>query len=145
MAFALAAFGVFSRHYLRDPPRMEVEVDGAEAVGGVSLFVQNADPYTFYNATPIHIGKDVSLTSGDLAGAVLTRGRVQDMPSILVRALSRADILRARAVQGFAGAHEVRYRSADGERHPLHVDGDHIGDVSEATFSIGAGALRVVC
>lgn len=143
-SFALAAVGVFGRHYVRDPPRLEVVVDGEEPVDGVSLFVQNADPYTYFKDVPVHIGQDISLESGDLAGAVLTRGRPWDLPPITARALTKLDVLRARAVAGFSGAHEVRLRSADGRRHPLHVDGDHIADVDAATFSVGAGALRVV-
>ena len=34
--------------------------------------------------------------------------------------------------------------SADGRPIPLHVDGDHIGGVTEAVFGILPGALRVV-
>ena len=49
-----------------------------------------------------------------------------------------------RAVRGFHAAHEVVARSADDAPIPLQVDGDHIGDVVEARFTLAASRLTVV-
>ena len=49
--FAGSAISVFLRKYVVNPPRLEIEVDG-RTVGGVSLFVQNAENYTYFNQKP---------------------------------------------------------------------------------------------
>ena len=76
---------------------------------------------------------------------MLTRARLTDLPSLAYRALSRGwRVTAAKAIRGFHDAGEVVARSADGDPIPLQVDGDHIGDVTEARFSLAAGALTVV-
>ena len=44
--FAQSAIDFLARYVVR-PPRLEVEVDGRK-IRGVSAFVQNGDPYTFF-------------------------------------------------------------------------------------------------
>ena len=39
---------------------------------------------------------------------------------------------------------ELTVRSADGRALPLQADGDYLGDVAEARYSILPGALNVV-
>jgi diacylglycerol kinase family enzyme len=64
---------------------------------------------------------------------------------VTFRALScAARIAKHRAIRAFAGIREATVRSTDGRPVPLQVDGDHIGDVTEAVFGIEPGALRVV-
>jgi hypothetical protein len=76
---------------------------------------------------------------------VLRRSTPTVMPTIIWRAFSRrARVTRHRAVDGFTGVAELTVRSADGRAIPLQVDGDHIGDVTEATYGIAAHALPVV-
>jgi diacylglycerol kinase family enzyme len=53
-------------------------------------------------------------------------------------------MVRHRAVSGFSGLDGLRCVSADGRPIALQVDGDFIGDVTEAEFSIRPGALTVV-
>lgn len=143
--FTAAAVSTFARRYVVSPPRLEVEVDGVPLAGGVSAFVQNGDPYTYFRNTPIRIAKHSSLDSGRLAGAVLTRARLTDMPSIGYRAFSaKRSVVDARAAAGYHDAGEVVARSADGNPIPLQVDGDYIGDVTEARFTVHPGKLKVV-
>jgi diacylglycerol kinase family enzyme len=143
--FTAAAVSTFSRRYVVNAPRLDVEVDGDDLAGGVSVFVQNGDPYTYFGNLPIHVAEHSRLDSGRLAGAVLTRARLTDMPSIAFRAFSpRRNVNRARAVCGFHDAREVVARSADGAPIPLQVDGDYIGDVTKARFTLAAGKLTVV-
>jgi diacylglycerol kinase family enzyme len=49
-----------------------------------------------------------------------------------------------RQVTGFAGFTEMQIRSADERPLPLQVDGDYIGDVSQADFSVLPQALLIV-
>ena len=51
---------------------------------------------------------------------------------------------RHRQVDGFADAREVVVRSVDGHPVPLQVDGDYIGDVTEAEYSVDEAPLFVV-
>jgi len=43
-----------------------------------------------------------------------------------------------------AGIREMTVRSADGRPLPLQADGDYLGDVAEARYSILPRALNVV-
>jgi len=142
--FTWAALDIFTRRYLLNPPQMDVSWDGVD-VRGVTLIVQNAHPYTYFNRRPIEIAEGAELDSGTLAGAVLRRASPIDMPTVIFRALAqRARIVNHRRVTGFSGLKEVVARSADGTPIPLQVDGDYIGDIPEARFGIAAGALLVV-
>ncbi len=143
--FTAAAVSTFARRYVVHPPRLEVEVDGAPARGGVSVFVQNGDPYTYFRSTPIHVAEQSRLDSGHLAGALLTRARLTDLPSIAYRAFSaRGRVTRARAAHGFHDVDELVARAVGDVPIPLQVDGDHLGDVVEARFSVAPGMLTVV-
>ncbi len=143
--FTAAAVSTFARRYVLDPPRMEIEIDGRSRGGGVSVFVQNGDPYTYFGDLPIHVADRSRLDSGRLAGAVLTRARLTDLPSIAMRAFARSGtVTAAKAVAGFHDAREVVVRSAHGSPISLQVDGDFIGEVREARFSVAPGKLTVV-
>jgi diacylglycerol kinase family enzyme len=142
--FTEAAVLTFLSRYVVNPPRLSVTVAGEE-IGGVSLFLQNGEPYTYFKRRPVNLVEGARLDSGDLAGAVLTRARPYDVPTVSFRALSgAARIAKHRGVRTFAGAKSVRVRSVDGRAVPLQVDGDHVGDDVEAEFSIAPGALHVV-
>ena len=144
-SFAVGGVATFARHYVVRPPRLAVEVDGRAVLGGVSVFVQNGAPFTYFRDRPVHVGEDIELDSGSLGGGVLNRGRITDLPPVIFRALSRrARVADARAVTPFAGARDVVSRSADGRPVPVQVDGDHIGDHVEAAFDVVPGALTVV-
>jgi diacylglycerol kinase family enzyme len=49
-----------------------------------------------------------------------------------------------RQVTGLTGLSELLVRSADGRPLPLEVDGDYLGEVTEARYSIMPQALNVV-
>jgi diacylglycerol kinase family enzyme len=67
------------------------------------------------------------------------------MPSIAYRALSkRASVARHRQVTPLREAAELTVRSADGQPLPLQVDGDFIGKVTEARYSVLPRELSVV-
>jgi diacylglycerol kinase family enzyme len=142
--FTWVAVTTFARRYLLRPPRMTTLVDGEE-YSGVTAVVQNGSPFTYFQNRPIEIAEDATLDSGTLSGCVLRRARPIDMPSIGWRAFSkRARVARHRQVSGFSEAVALTVRSADGEPLPLQVDGDYLGEVTEARYSILPRALNVV-
>jgi diacylglycerol kinase family enzyme len=142
--FTESAVATFMERYVLRPPRLEVEV-GGKTLEGVSAFIQNSRPYTYFQSHPVHLSEGSDLESGDLSGVVLTRANPIDVPTIAFRALSRrADIGRHRRVLPFDGVSEVRVRSTDGKPVPVQVDGDHVGDETEVRFAVEPGALRFV-
>jgi diacylglycerol kinase family enzyme len=155
--FTWVAVTTFARRYLVRPPRLRAvlgdgELSGRAArrhggreLGGVTALVQNGAPFTFFRGRPIEIAEDASLQSGTLAGCVLHRARPIDMPSIAWRAFSRrARLSRHRQISSFRDARELTVSTADGKPLPLQVDGDYLGEVSEARYSILPQALSVV-
>jgi diacylglycerol kinase family enzyme len=142
--FMYSAVSTFSRRYLINPPRVDVEV-GGQTVRGVTLIVQNADPFTYFANRPLHVAEGAGLDTGTLAGVVLSRARPLDLPTVGARLLSqRLRVLGHRRVVGFTAETALRMRSADGRPIPIQVDGDYIGDADEAVFGISPGGLTVV-
>jgi diacylglycerol kinase family enzyme len=142
--FTWAAVDIFSRKYLLNPPLIDVSWDGQE-VRGVTVIVQNAHPYTYFNKMPIEIAEGAELDSGTIAGAVLRRASPIDMPTVIFRAMTkRARIVKHRQVTAFADLEHLSARSPDDRPIPLQVDGDYIGDIPEAKFGVAPGALLVV-
>ncbi|MBV9802674.1 MAG: NAD(+)/NADH kinase [Solirubrobacterales bacterium] len=136
--------GTFARRYLVHPPRLEAQI-GEASVSGVTVIVQNATPYTFFGDRPVEMGEGATLTSGDLAGVVLDRARPMDIPTIIARALSsHLKLRRHRHVHPFAGVRRLQVASSDERPLPLQVDGDYIGEVEEAVFSVRPNGIAVV-
>jgi diacylglycerol kinase family enzyme len=125
-----------------------VGVNGAPPNGrlrGVMAVVQNASPYTFFGSRPIEVADDAALDSARLTGCLLRRVALVDLPSLAFRALSPLARISAHPqVSPFTDVSEVTVRSADGRPLPLHVDGDYLGDVTEARYSVLPRALRVL-
>jgi diacylglycerol kinase family enzyme len=171
--FTWAAVRTFVRRYLLHPPRLIVSLPSkplAESTGGrrsrkarawrtrkhragadvgalhgVTAIVQNGSPFTYFQNRPIEIAQEATLDSGTLSGAVLHRARPIDMPFIAWRAFSkRAHLSRHRQITPISGFLELTVRSADGKPLPLQVDGDYLGEVEEARYSITPGALSVI-
>ncbi|HEU4978786.1 MAG TPA: diacylglycerol kinase family protein [Solirubrobacteraceae bacterium] len=143
--FTYAALLEFNRRYLVRPPQMDVEIGGGETVRGVTALVQNGDPYTYFGRRPVHVAEDIDLTDGRMAGIVLRRARPVDVPTLIPRLLGEhLRVVRHRGVRAFAGTEPVHAVSSDGRPVPLQVDGDYIGDVTEALFEVAPGALTVV-
>ncbi|HTD08455.1 MAG TPA: diacylglycerol kinase family protein [Solirubrobacteraceae bacterium] len=142
--FTWVAVTTFLRRYLLHPPRLEVDAAG-KRLEGVTAIVQNGSPFTYFQDRPIHISDGAALDSGALAGGVLHRASLPAMFSIAWRAFSpRARVTGNRQISGLSNMSELTVRSADGRPLPLQVDGDYLGDVSEARYSILAQALNIV-
>jgi diacylglycerol kinase family enzyme len=142
--FTWVAVTTFMRRYLVRPPRLDTHL-GDQDVPGVTAIVQNGSPFTYFNDRPIEIAENATLDSGTLSTCVLRRARPLDMPSIALRAFSRhLRLTRHRQIAALPPARELTVRSADGRPLPLQVDGDYLGEVAEARYSIMPRALNVV-
>jgi diacylglycerol kinase family enzyme len=142
--FTWAAISTFTRRYIHKPPRLEVEID-EDRHEGVTAIVQNASPFTYFKERPIEVADGPELDSGTLMACVLHRARPSDMPSIAYRAFSRrARVARHRHVTPSPQTGELVVRSANEHPLPLQVDGDYIGDVLEARYSVLPRELSVV-
>jgi diacylglycerol kinase family enzyme len=142
--FTWVALRTFTRRYLVRPPRMEV-LTGEETLAGVTAIVQNGSPFTYFQNRPIEIADGTTLDSGTLCGCVLHRATPLSMPSIGLRAFSAgARVSRHRQITGLSELTELTVRSTDERLLPLQVDGDYLGEVSEARYSILPDALNVV-
>ena len=142
--FMWVALSTFTRRYLIRPPRLTVRA-GEQTLEGVTAIVQNGSPFTYFHDRPIEIAEGAALDSGSLAGAVLHRATPLVMPSIASRAFSRrARVTQHRQVTGLPDASGLVVRSADERPLPLQVDGDFLGNVTEARYSILPQALTVI-
>jgi diacylglycerol kinase family enzyme len=142
--YTWVAVSQFMRNYLVHPPRVRVEVDG-RSVEGVTVIVQNSDPFTYFGPRPIRICEGAGLDTGKLALTVLERASVADMPTLIPRLFSaRAKtVQRHRQVAGFGDLDYAQIRAIEGT-FPLQVDGDYIGDFEEASYGVVPRALTVV-
>src|SRR5437763_11177516 len=61
--YTYAALATFSRRYLRQPPRVRVTANGRQAEG-VTVIVQNSDPFTYFKDRPIRVCEAAGLTTG---------------------------------------------------------------------------------
>ncbi len=142
--FTWVAVTAFMRRYLVHPPRLRVEL-GEETYEGVTAVIQNGSPFTYFQNRPIEVADGVALDSGTLSGGVLHRATLGAMPFIAWRAFSaRAKVTDHRQVTGLRDAQELTVTSADGRPLPLQVDGDFVGEVERASYSIRPRALTVV-
>ena len=148
--YTWAAISGFYRHYLRDPVRLELELEG-ETLEGVTAIAQNSDPFTYFANIPIRICEDISLDDGTISMALLRRAKQRDMLPIASRVLSNSlHASKHRQIDEFDDVTRASVRSistdADGVARPfpVQVDGDYIGEYTELDFSVEPGALTIV-
>jgi diacylglycerol kinase family enzyme len=142
--YTWTGINTYNRRYLVNPPRFRAEIAGRQ-VEGVTAIVQNAEPYTYFGNRQVHMAEGADLSSHDLAGIVLQRSRLIDMPGIILRAfVQRLRVVNHRQVQPFRESSEFVIRSTDERPLPLQVDGDYIGEVAEARFRAIPDGLLIV-
>jgi diacylglycerol kinase family enzyme len=142
--FALAAVATFLQEYAIRPPRLEATVDGRR-FAGLTAIVQNGPVLTYFHEKPVEVVEGVGLQDGVLGGVMLERATVLDVPGITARLLSdRLRVANHRRVASWPSGATAVVRSVDGRPVPLEVDGDHIGEVTEARYEVRPGALTVV-
>jgi diacylglycerol kinase family enzyme len=142
--FACQAIAAYFGKYMMRAPRLRVQA-GERSWHGVTAVVQNGAPFTYFHDRPIEIAAGAALDSHALAGAVLRRATPLAVSLLGVRALRPgARVVGRRQVAGFQGLAELTIRGVDETELPLQVDGDYLGDVSEARYSVMPGALKVL-
>jgi diacylglycerol kinase family enzyme len=140
--FSAVAVATYLRRYAARAPRMFVSA-GGKTYSGVTAVVQNGEHYTYFHDRPIDLAVGATLDGGTLSGVVLRRASLVGIPTLVVRGM-RGSIARHRRVASFGEALTVTVSSATGRPLPLQVDGDYIGEVTEARFQIRPRALTVV-
>jgi diacylglycerol kinase family enzyme len=143
--YTYAAISTFNRRYVVRPPHVQVEV-AARRIEGVTVIVQNGDPYTFFAARPIRICEGAGLQTGTLGLSVLRRATPLELPTLLWRAFSgKAETMaRHRQVEAFSDVPEARVEALDERSFPVQVDGDFIGEFDSVRYGVAPRALAVV-
>jgi diacylglycerol kinase family enzyme len=143
--YAFAAVAIFNRRYLVRPPRVRVTVDG-RVLDGVTVIVQNSDPFTYFRRRPIRLVEPAGLQTGSLSAAVLKRATALEMPTLVPRLLSgRArTVSRHRQVEGLPELQRLRVEALDGRPFPVHVDGDYVGEYQVADYGVLSRGLYAV-
>ena len=143
--FTYAAVATFNSRYLVKPPRVRVEAEG-ETIEGVTVIVQNSDPFTYFGRRPIRIASGAEPDNGALSLAVLQRATLLELPTVIPRVFSsRAEtVLRHRRIRGLSGVTQASVSGLEGRSFPVQVDGDYIGEFTELAYGVAPRALSVV-
>jgi diacylglycerol kinase family enzyme len=143
--FTGTALTTFGQKYLIRPPRVRVEA-GGRTIEGVTVIVQNSDPYTYFSNHPIRVCIGAGNRNGTLSAAVLKRATPFEVPTILARIFAGGpdSVSKHAQVEPLESLKELRIVSANDRPFPLQLDGDHIGDFMEIELGVRPLALAVV-
>ncbi len=143
--YSWAGVAIFNRSYLVNPPRVRVRSDGHD-LEGVTVIVQNSDPFTYFRERPIRVVEPAGLDTGSLAVGVLKRASLLELPTLIPRLFSgRAKtVMRHRQVEPLPGVSGIRVDAIDDRPFPVQVDGDYIGDFTDVEFGVTPGGLVAV-
>jgi diacylglycerol kinase family enzyme len=135
LAFILEAAGLLVGRLGRFEPVLEVEGLGRAAFA----LVANTDPYTYAGPRPIHIAPEARFELG-LDVIAPTKVSPLTVPR-LVRHILRGE----RETDGVLYGHDLDRIEVSCDRPlPLQVDGEDLGDASEAVFEAERNAVRVL-
>lgn len=146
--FAYAAAASFATKYVGKPPRIVAEAPGMR-IEGITAVVQNSDPYTYFRSRPVRVCEGAALDNGTLSMLVLERAPHIHAPTLILGVLSKktslADHAHTRSVPNVT---DVRLSALDRDGEPmpfpLQVDGEYIGDHTDASVEVRPKALLVV-
>jgi diacylglycerol kinase family enzyme len=143
--FTATALTTFAQRYLVRPPRVVVEADG-ESIEGVTVIVQNSEPYTYFSSHPIRVCIGAGNRNGTLSAAVLKRATPFEVPTIMARIFAGGpdSVAKHKQVAPLQGLTALRIRSKNDREFPLQLDGDHVGDLTEVELGVKPLALPVV-
>lgn len=145
----VATKGYF-RSYMRNPVRLELEIDGQHH-SGVTALAQNSDPFTYFARQPVRVCENVAIDDGSLGMVLLKRANLLDMGTIVPRLLTdRLKAGRHGQVEAFEHFNKALVRSGSKDEagqalpFPVQVDGDYIGNFEEITIEADPEALTIV-
>ena len=143
--YSVAAVGIFNRRYLVNPPVVRVRAGDTE-VTGVTVIVQNSDPFTYFRTRPIRVVEPSGLETGSLSVAVLKRATVWELPTLIPRLFSgRAGaVMRHRQVEPLGQLDGLTVEALDDRPFPVQVDGDFIGEFDSVEYRAVPGGLVAV-
>jgi diacylglycerol kinase family enzyme len=137
LAFARTLFGIFAEQRGRFEPTMEVV-----GVGPVAFaLVANGNPYSYVGRLPLRIAPRASFEGGlDLVAPRELKARL--LPQVAWWALAGRGQDRSPRVLYVHDADELQVVAETPV--PLQVDGEDLGDVTQAVFEAERAALRVL-
>jgi diacylglycerol kinase family enzyme len=143
--YTVAAVAIFNRRYLVHPPVVRVTAR-ERSLTGVTVVVQNSDPFTYFRRRPIRVTEPAGLETGSLSAAVLKRATLLELPTLIPRVLSTraGTVLGHPQVEGLGELNELRIDAVNGQRFPVEVDGDYIGEFDSLRYSVVPGGLVAV-
>ncbi len=147
--FAYEMLRSFNR-YKSSPPRFLVDVDNGAQKTAVTAVIQNTRPYAYFGKQRLDVCENVSLDSGTLSYCLLSEARLRDLPGISVGLLTKRSVHRHEQIEHGDGVRRLSIHSIKSEteeKPPLlqvHVDGENIGPIAEAEYSVHPGALKIV-
>ena len=139
--FAYAALRSYFAEYLRDPPRLRVEV-GGRAIEGVTVIAQNADPLSYFGVRPVRVAPRAGLETGALSISVLERARLVDLMTLLPR-LFGGGAEGHRDVTTIEARNPVRVAALDGP-FQLELDGEHLGELGDVELAVEPRSLAIL-
>ena len=149
--YSWAGVSGFYRRYLTNAVRVRVEVEGSDAVDGVTAIVQNSDPLTYFASRPIRVCEGIAIDDGTLSVAVLKRAAQRDMPTLISRLFSEKrtaaghrQVVHFDDVRGATVSSLSERKDGSPRPFPLQVDGDYIGDHARISLRAAPGALTIV-
>jgi diacylglycerol kinase family enzyme len=128
-------------------PRLAIEVDGRpEAVEGVSLMAQNADPLTYLGSRSLSLGEGAGLGTGTVSLTVLRYASLPLAATLIAKTVlgHGRGVLGHEAVESLPRVREARIRTLEGPPLEVEVDGDYAGAFEEVTYAVAPRALAVV-
>ena len=136
-AFVATAVRLVAEQRLRFEPALEVQGRGRAAFA----FVANTDPYTYAGSIPIRVAPEARFELGlDLVAP--KRVRAATVPRLLRYVLTGRGQASSREL--LYGHDLDRIEIACDRPLPLQVDGEDLGDVTEAVFEAERSALTVL-
>ena len=131
---------------LPDPGTPRAGGRGGGQLEGVTVIVQNSDPYTYFGRRPIRICEGIGLETGTLGVTVLRRATPLELPTVAWRAFSgkASTVARHRQIEAFRDVTDAHVEAVDGRPFPVQVDGDFVGKFEEALYEAAPSSLTVV-
>jgi diacylglycerol kinase family enzyme len=134
-AFAAAVVRVFTSRHGHLEPQLDIAGFGRAA----AVFVANGNPYTYAGPVPVPIAPEAAFERGlDFVAPVEVE------PASVLSAAARVLSGRAGGERFLLGHDLDRIEIACDVPLPLHVDGEDVGDVEQATFEAERDAVSVL-
>ncbi len=126
----------------RHEPMLTVEVPGHDPITGVHYaFVSNSSPWTYLNARPVHTNPGTTFDTGLGLFAMRT---TKVVPSLLVSRQLLSPGAEPKSRNLFRIDDVPRIKITSTEPIGLQMDGDYLGERTEAEFFATPSALEVI-